>query len=447
MTLQHADTPPLTVSFESRAHGLIIRIHSKGLPLDLNHMPTYSPHRANEHQETDGLSLFLASEVLDNIEFINRGRDGLEAVLLKHRAAAHIDANLTPLSSSCDTPPAWTDYTLRKAQASDSLEISRCAYLTYGHTYEDYIYYPEEITRLNQSGELYSLLAINDQQVVMGHCALKFSPHRRDQAELGVLFVRPEFRQHGLGAALWKAATNAARELGLQSIFSRSVTGHRGSQTIALENGFSDCALSLALFPRAVNLKNLGGQQPGKMSGMLQWLALHPYQPDPVFVPDAYASLVTELYHRAGLQVRRGDETEPAPNHAPLFRVQRVPTLNVAMIYVESIGPTPQAMFRWLDQAHRRLCREKIDMIYLSIILQQQGAAEIAQFAKEMGYLFSGIAPKAFSHGDALLLQYINMPETPFDNLIVWTDTAHLLRDEIQSEWRTQEIPTPTHEF
>jgi GNAT superfamily N-acetyltransferase len=293
---------------------------------------------------------------------------------------------------------------------------------------------------MNRSGELHSLVAVNDDGDVMGHCALKFSAQRKDRAELGVLFVRPDYRKQGLGAALWKATIDLGRDLNLDSIYARSVTGHRASQSMAEHNGFNDFALTLALFPRAVDLKMMGGLLKDKMSGMFQWLKLKQPRARTVYSPPRYVDIILELYRRAEIPVTMGDAGTVIQNATPpIYNVHRIAILNVGIVEIGAIGRSTEAAMNWLDVNFRRLCREKMDVVFLYLNFEEPNSIEIVEHCTQRGFIFSGVAPDAFSGGDAILLQYLNLPENPFANLIVWTETAALLRDFIQEEWRTLE--------
>jgi len=434
------ESVPLTISFCTQADGLTMRIIEQGMPLDTNNLPSFSPDRVEEDFLSDGLSLFLAKGVMDTVSFINRGRAGLEVVLLKRRSSSHIKAIHLPADTPADRPeapgPALDTYRIRPARETDALDISRCAYAVYGYSYEDFIYYPERVAEMNRSGLLRSLVAVNEEHTMMGHCALKIHPDNPGHAELGVVIVRPEYRRHGLGAALWQAAVEHARSLGLDSVHVRSVTGHQASQTIARQTGFRDCALFLALFPRAVDLKQLGGRQPGKMSGMLQWLCLKKTQTRHLDLPGRYRRMLRRLYEHNGIAVI--EQTPPPPaDHTPLLRTEEFDIFNVAVMSAELIGPDEKAAVAWLTSAVRLLCRKKRDAIYLLINLAHDGATTLADAAAEHGFILCGLFPHAFVTGDALVMQYVNLAEDPFSHLVVDTEEAALLRDFIRDEWHS----------
>ncbi len=436
LTASPDSSQPVSLVFTPRADGLLICMTVKSLPVDVDHLPSFSPELSGDDTDFNALSLFLAQKSMDSIEIANHGRDGIRVELLKRCATAHVSSLIqaTEPEVANDPPPEQFDDTIRPARDEEALEISRCAYLTYGHTYEDYIYYPERIREMNRNKELYSLVAVTAKNDVMGHCALKFMPGRTDSAEMGVLFVNPTYRKHHLASRLTVALLEQAEKLGLKSVFTRAVTGHPASQRITGKMGFSDCCLYLALFPSNVDLKQLGGTLATKMSGMLQWKALVPPRQRSVDLPPSYRDIITTLYQQTGLAFI--SPPDPAQNNVPKLRVQKIPVLNVGLLDVESNGSQPQMVADWIAGQCRRLCSEKLDVIYLNINLEEQGAALIVEQASHMGFVFSGIAPDAFVDHDAVVLQYLNLPGDPFAGMVVNSQNGERLRDVIQQEWQ-----------
>jgi N-acetylglutamate synthase-like GNAT family acetyltransferase/anti-sigma regulatory factor (Ser/Thr protein kinase) len=437
------DAEPLEIRFDPSPAEIRICLTARGLPLDDRDLPSYSLDRLDTNEEWLGLNLHLAKHAMDRITVTNQGVCGFVVDMVRFRRSAHV-MHAMASRPAAPTPRAAAHssvYTIRPARADEALAISRCAFLTYGYSYEEYIYYPESIVEMNRSGALYSLVAAADDGHVMGHCALKFGDRQRDVAELGVLFVRPEYRRYGIGAALWAAAVATAHSMALKSLFARSVTAHRASQELARRHGFSDCALSLALFPRNVDLKNMGGLQRGKMSGMRQWVCLNNARPEVTTIhpPERYAEIVAELYRRAGIAVSEGAmvcDDRAVPGQV-VFQVQRVPALNVAMIEVASHGFRISDVKKRIRRALRQLCSEKLDTVYLTLNLQQAGAGELAEDAAAQGFVFSGIVPDVFPDGDGLALQYLNLPENPLEDLTAWTATAEMLHGFIRQEWES----------
>ena len=99
------------------------------------------------------------------------------------------------------------------------------------------------------------------------------------------------------------------------------------------------------------------------------------------------------------------------------------------------IGPDVPAATAWLISGVRLLCRKKKDVVYLLINLAQHGATTLVDVATGQGFIFCGLFPHAFVTGDALVMQYVNLPEDPFAQLVVDTDEAAQLRDFIRDEY------------
>jgi len=80
----------------------------------------------------------------------------------------------------------WSFY-----KKSRRIEISQCAYRTYGYTYiMENIYYPERLIEMSKSAELISAVAVSDKNdEVMGHCALECFGRKKDIPELGMAFT------------------------------------------------------------------------------------------------------------------------------------------------------------------------------------------------------------------------------------------------------------------
>lgn len=435
------DAEPLEIRFDPTPAEIQICLTAKGLPLDDRDLPVYSSELLDTDEGWAGLSLHLAKHVLDRITLTNQGPSGFFIEMVKFRESGHVmhTMEVSPAAEALHETVHSPSYVIRPAREEEALAISRCAFLTYGYSYEDYIYYPESIVAMNRSGDLHSLVAVATDGHVMGHCGLKFCEGQRDVAELGVLFVRPEYRRYGIGAALWGAAVEASESLSLKSLFARSVTGHRASQELARCHGFSDCALSLALFPRNVDLKNMGGLQGGKMSGMRQWVPISSPREKvtAIYPPACYAEVIAELYRRAGIAVCQGTAAsdDGVAVSEILFHVQRIPALNVGMIEVVSHGFRIFDVKKRLRATLRQLCREKFDTVYLTLNLQQAGADALAEDAAAQGFIFSGIVPDAFPGSDGLAMQYLNLSENPFEQMTVWTETAEMLCDVIRTEW------------
>jgi len=440
--LSDPEAEPLSLTISPQEEGILIRLTVKGLPLDLEHLPTFSFSEELDEKESQGLNLHLVRAMMDDLSFINRGREGLEITMTKTRKDQHVEhqikEEIVPAVPAKD-PDQPLHYTVRPATESDAFQISRGAYLSYGYTYYDFVYYPEQIINLQRSGRLHSLVFVKDDDgQVIGHAAVKMPPNRTDIGEQGVWFIIPGYRRsYGLAPILGQESHNLARKLGLNSTYAQMLAGHIKSQKMGLALGLKDSTLLLGYKPRDTNVKGLGGKFQGKMGVLTQWCALKPQRSRTIYPPERYREFVQTLYEH--LKVPYVIPSKAAVieknNRDPVVEVNRDGLRNIGQINVSHIGSNPAEVAKWCLSARRDLAREKLDVIYLRLNLEEAGAAELAQKCAEEGFIIAGIFPDEFVEGDALVMQYMNLPENPFEGLKLASDMANYMLQTIQEDF------------
>ncbi|MFP4460907.1 MAG: ATP-binding protein [Thermotogota bacterium] len=440
--LSDPEAEPLSLSMSPQEEGLLIRLTVKGLPLDLEHLPSFSFSEELDEKESQGLNLHLVRAMMDDLSFINRGREGLEITMTKTRTDRHVEHLIE--EKEVPTAPAQDPdqpllYTVRAAMESDAFQISRGAYLSYGYTYYDFVYYPEQIINLQRSGRLHSLVFVKDDDgQVIGHAAVKMPPNRTDIGEQGVWFIIPEYRRsYGLAPILGQESHNLARKLGLNSTYAQMLAGHIKSQKMGLALGLKDCTLLLGYKPRDTNVKGLGGKFQGKMGVLTQWSALKPQRSRSIYPPERYRDFVQTLYEHLEIPyVIASQGTIPeSETRDPVVEVTRDGLRNIGQINVSHIGSDPAGVSKWCLNTCRDLAREKLDVIYLRLNLEDSGASELAQKCAKEGFIIAGIFPDEFVNGDALVMQYMNLPENPFEGLKLASDMANSMLQTIQEDF------------
>lgn len=413
----------------------------KGIPIEFEKIKEYSFDPESFDFKQEELFLMLAKKYMDHFVFINHGRNGMEIIVSKKNKKSRINNIIS--SESKITIPAKSvclpEYEVRMPLDSEFIEISRSAYFTYGNTYEDYIYYPQKINQMQKDRELLSLIAVSKDKKVMGHIAMKFNKKSDEYAELGVLFVNPEYREKGLADVLVKSIIKIAKDLNLRSVFTRSVTGHPASQRIACDNGFLDTGLLLDLFPAKVDLKSMKGADTHKMSGLVQWLPLQKPRFRHLSIPDKYSDVARYLYNQINISY---DEIIPLKNQAssPYIIAQKNEIFNIGTIEIKDSGNSIQEIQRLVDFNIRRLLSDKLDVIYLFINIEEKGADDLIEYYAKKDFIFSAILPDWFNDSDALILQYLNYPKNPFASMKVFSDTSHFLKNTIEKEWEKLQL-------
>jgi len=307
-----------TVTCRRMSTRMEIVIHDKGMPFSPDEIPDYDPDAPANSDNTDGLSMFLLKNSVDEVHFRNLGRDGKETVLVKNITAQRIDNIIKQESATAaDSAGAATSATaiewhLRSFLPEDVLEISRCAFQAYGYSYESYIYYPERIIEMNRKGELNSVVAVDQDDNLLAHIALKFYHPADPIAEIGVAFVKPEGRRLHIFSKLCAAGYSKAAELKLQGLYGRAVTSHPLSQKKLSQDNFIDCGVLLGLFPDDVEFKELTGKTIQKESALLMFMPLN-LPVKTIFPPAGHEAIVYEIFSQGSIPVAGGDSTPATP--------------------------------------------------------------------------------------------------------------------------------------
>ena len=419
---------------ELSATGISFVIREKGVPYDPERAAVYTPPASIDEQSASGLGLFLMRKNMDEISFRNLGRDGREIRLTRRHRSARIDSILGKSEPAApgERPPAGKQYTpdsfhIRPLRPEEAIEISRCAYNAYGYSYEEFIYYPEQIASLNKSGLMQSLVAVTAEDEIAAHLALKLKAPDDRIAEIGVGFVKPEFRRAGLLKTLVNTCIKHAAETGLFGLFGRPVTSHAISQKVINEYGFKDSGVFLAMFPRDVDFKQLTGRVRQKESGLLSFLRLSDDPDRPIHPPEQHAAMIREIYGWLRMNPPMPDPVPESSVDMPdetALDASSHNVLNIADIRVLTHG---RAADRAVREKLRFYCLEHRDVIYLWLNLENPATRLMTGVFEQMGFFFSGILPRGLDGRDALILQYLNNLTIDYSMLAPFSGEAQKL--------------------
>src|SRR5215471_13536935 len=142
-----------------------------------------------------------------------------------------------------------SSYTVRRLTPSDAASMPALTTRVNGPSYiHAEMYHPKRLIRLNQSGELVSVVALDDKGEVVGHYALE-RPHLDPIAESGEAMVLPEHQHHHLLDRMRTVLEAEARSERLVGIFGNTVTHHVFSQKTEERFGAQPIAVLLGASP------------------------------------------------------------------------------------------------------------------------------------------------------------------------------------------------------
>ncbi len=426
--IMHAFDPyedeSFVISFEVLDDGLKILIDEMGMP--------FSANMVSRGKETPGLHAMR--ENMDEVRFINRGKEGKELELYKYLKGRHVeeifsDVELTPYQT-CEIPALTTKYTFRQMEPSESEDVSRCIYRAYKYTYlnED-LYFPERIEARNRDGRMISFVAVTDSNEVVAHFALLPKPNGK-AAEVGIAIVVPEHRKKKLMKILLHKLIVEAKHRGFLALYGNAFTMHILSQRTNLKFDFVESALQLGVFPpgaiRVMCEKGLKGA--GNVMTFFKYLK-YPSENE-IFLPTRHEEMIRKIYVNLG--VKKEFKASPMDHPIPQRKESEI-YLSIKpfhkTVYVEVKEPGLDLGKR-LKAKRMELADKGFNAIYVDLDMSNPYTPWATEKLEEIGFFFSGVFPEFYS-SDALRLQYY-ITDVIYNEIETASDFAAELKKYVQ---------------
>jgi anti-sigma regulatory factor (Ser/Thr protein kinase)/ribosomal protein S18 acetylase RimI-like enzyme len=428
----------LEVSCERVPKGLKVSLRDKGLPFGT----IEAELSVTEGQVNDipGMAEPISDlrEYLDEIRLHNLGPDGKELVLIKHLK----NKDITDYYAACDLEPYepsaapivlpadQSKCRVRRMKPDDAAEVSKTIYKTYGYTYfHDYVYYPEKIIALNESGQVFSAVAIAGDKEIAGYGVFQIWEENPQIIEMARGVVKPEFRSLGCFRNITQYLLDQAKSRGLQGAFSEAVTNHTISQHTVHGFGFKDCGLRLGLIPPDTLFKGMAGKIPHKVSILLQFLYLQmPSVPAlKIYVPHHHKDMIATIYKELGIrpEIKKAAPAKTKKAAATsIVKIRQVASMRYVRMIIDRYG---RNIVNELRNKVKEICQQKTEIVNLFLNLSDPLTGAYAPQFEKLGFFFAGILPGGFRDGDALILQYLNNVPINYDAIQVKSAMAKKL--------------------
>ena len=425
----------LEVFCERIPEGFKVSLRDKGLPFGA----VEAELSITEGQVDDlpGMAepIFRLKEYLDEIRLHNLGPEGKELVLIKHLK----NKNITDYYAACDLEPYEPSAPpialpadqlkcrVRQMKPTDAAEVSKTIYKTYGYTYpHDYVYYPEKIIALNESGQVFSAVAIAGDKEIAGYGVFQIWQENSQIVEMAQGVVKPEFRSLGCFRNITQYLLDQAKSRGIKGAFGEAVTNHTVSQHTVHGFGFRDCGLRLGLIPPDILFKGMNGKIPYRVSMLVQFLYL---QPPPalsieIYAPHHHKDMIAALYKELGVrpEVKKAVPAKTKKAAATsIVKIKQVGSMSYARIIIDRYG---RKIVDELKNKVKEICLKKTEIVNLFLNLSDPLTCTYAAQFEKLGFFFAGILPGGFTDGDALILQYLNNVPIDYDAIQVKSTIA-----------------------
>ena len=427
----------IRIVFSIEDLGLGVSIFEKGMPFDPSIVAEFSPEKFKEDLSDEGLGMYLLKKFMDEFSFINHGKDGKETRLFKYLHNKDVEEILDKEEKAKarqereeeKLPKGSIKYKVRPLKPEEAVEVSRCAYTSYGYTYvHEAIYHPDRVRLMNENGDLISFVAVSDDGEVISHCALE-REEDRPVPQIGVAATKPRFRGQGCLNELNIALIDEAKRRKFTGIYARCITTHIFSQKSMLKHNLMPCAL-LVSSGKERKYKGIEQKIIQRESVLLQFIYLNKPDEHFIFPPEKHKHFIGKIYDfiNAKPEIREADKHSDLPEKPCVMSINTNINSLVADIYVKNYG---KDLIRELAENLRKLCRDGIKSIYLHLRLADPYTAIMTEEIEEMGFFFAGIKPGS-GNGDVIILQYQNNHGIDYEYVAIGCDESRQILEYVR---------------
>jgi len=421
--IEHAFDPDEQGAFDviilRKPGQVVVAVEDQGLPFDF---------RKFEAGQESGLGVMLMKAFADEIHFLNAGRRGKRVELIKNLPYKDVEAYISEEEKerSLSPPPVPMDVplTIRLMRPDDSVDVARCVYRCYGYTYSsDYVYFPDRVRELLESGLLSSHIALTPDGETVGHIAVRMEQANAKIGESGQAVVDPRYRSRGLYRKLRKFLMDNTKEKGMYGTYGEAVTVHPYTQKVAISLGACETGVLLGFTPAIMFFKKIQEEhQQQRRTAILLYTKANEEPLRDVCPPFHHQTMIRSIYERSKLNrnIRSPSELKERVEVPPSSQVDvKVQTeASRAFIRITQYGADLEELVRF---RLRELCLRHTDVIYIDLPLSHPATQKFCASMEMLGFFFAGIIPEIFD-GDVLRLQYLNNVDIDFAEVQIASD-------------------------
>jgi anti-sigma regulatory factor (Ser/Thr protein kinase)/GNAT superfamily N-acetyltransferase len=398
------------VDGELLAGELRLAFHDEGLPFD----PALLERRgAKPEGETSGLGLKLIHNAVDEVRWVNRGRQGKALCLVKRLPQAEGAESSVPdrPGEAAELPRAPEQpYEVRPIRADEALQVARLFWLAYGYSYKNEAFYrPEGLLDLVARGVLNSYVAVTQEGEVVGHAGL-LRPEPVPTAEMALLVVSPAHRGRKIMERFFDSLVARAAAMGLAGLSLNPVTSHPVSQRQSIDAGGKPCGLDLAACPpRQFKGMRMEDGPPRRESYLHCFKYFSAPPPALAHVPERHRGMVERIYESLGRELTLGQPAQNVSDGLPgaySVSFDRGLAKGVLRVAVADGQQWPEIRRAATDL----LAIAGAEVVHLELPLAQAATPMLWELAEAAGFFFTGVWPHAAEDGDLARLTRLAAP-------------------------------------
>lgn len=401
----------LRIRIEFREDEIRVNMSVKGRPINVDTLSKYQSGEMTENADTEGLGLFLIQGVMDTVQWRYLEKHGQELFFAKRLPLpTDLEAKKYIGQTRSEAYGLIAPEMISNAEISfrqvesieDAFAVTSCAYDLYNYNYKDVVYYPNELLHRNKNHLMHSWIAVDEKLNVYGHYAWIKRKPGDSIAEMGAAFVRPEYRRFGIFNGLAVGLHEDAYRNGLRGLFALSVTNITTTQKHSEAYGRYTVGVRISSSP-AIFVD--GAKEGERVSTVLNYKQLISRRAKGVYIHPYYREIVVDSYQTISLEIIEKEHHKNGNRFEEYFDNYRENDWSRALISARG----GESIQKKLATITRVLVENGILSIVLSIDLEDSSAIELVDYARSIGFFYSGIFPESFFDGhDSIQLQYLN---------------------------------------
>jgi len=288
-------------------------------------------------------------------------------------------------------PASTVETTIRELTPADAAGLTTLMYRCYGWSYPNTdIYFPDRIAaQIDDGSRIGEAAFAPDGQMVAHWGAVRYGPF---VVESGTTATDPRFRHRGLADQLGQRLLVLLTDMGVVGRFREPVLTHPATQAIALnETGITD------------------GLQDHRSSLTVAYAALRELPAAPVYVPDAYRAILTDVLAETNWQrpITAPDPASGIP--AETVSATTYDATNAsAVVEITVVGAD---LIDDVDASLDRARRSGAKYIEVRLPTGQPALAMVGAGLFDLGLAYAAFLPLLRADSDVLALQWLDDPQ------------------------------------
>ncbi len=313
--------------------------------------------------------------------------------------------------------------------------VARLFRSVHGEDYPIKIFYdPEKLTRANEEGDYYSVIARSNAGEVIGIHNLFRSAPSRGVYEWGVGLVLKDWRQMKVSAAIiHRMANEIVPGLGMHTVFGEPVTYHIHMQRAGESNGFRETAMEMGLMPGETYSGE--GVTTDRVSTLL-FFRIYRNIPQTVYLPAPYSQALRFMYGSFASGRNFSDANEPIP--VGTVTESKMDVFDFAKVVRIAFFETGADFAEHMSDLESNAREKGAVVIQVWLKLSSPWLGEIVKILRTKGFFLGGVLPHWFDH-DGFLMQKV-LFEPDFESMQLYSDRARRFRDLVKSDWERSKV-------